>query len=287
MFDKGALLFMGSASFLFYSSFDFFFKSDILFSMNKLKFVSGGNAKINKKVYTFSLPAGQSCPGALHCLTKVCPKTLKLTEGKENRFRCYAAVQEAMYPQVRKVRWYNFNLLKECSTIEEIVNLISSSLPVKAKVIRIHVAGDFFSLNYFKAWIIVAKNNPHILFYAYTKSMQYYVQVMNSIPNNLKITPSLGGKWDYLIFKNNLHYAKVVERPLIAKALGLPINKTDWHPQQGNIKFALVIHGQQRANTNLSRLWKKQIDIKYKNKISNYFKNYNNNNVGVYSTLIG
>ena len=80
-------------------------------SMNTLSF-GKGNAKLAKDIVTFSLPAGWTCPGASACLARADRATGKLTDGATQAFRCFAASAEAMYKNVRDVRWQNFAALK-------------------------------------------------------------------------------------------------------------------------------------------------------------------------------
>ena len=56
-------------------------------------------------------------------------------------------------------------------------------LPKDARIIRIHVSGDMFSHKYFMAWIKVAERNPDVLFYAYTKSLTYWVRSRDLVPD--------------------------------------------------------------------------------------------------------
>jgi len=211
--------------------------------MNLLKF-SPGNAKI-KHIPSLSLISGYSCPFALNCLSKADKVTGKITDGKETIFRCFSASQESLFPSVRKQRWYNFNLLRESKTEQAMANLISKSLPLNNRVIRIHVGGDFYSQAYFNAWIKVANKHKDIIFYAYTKAIPYWINRLGSIPNNLKLTASFGGKHDALISQYNLKSAIVVYSELEAKKLKLEIDHDDSHAYGGNKNFALLIHGTQ------------------------------------------
>ena len=52
----------------------------------------------------------------------------------------------------------------------EMVALILDSLSPFAGYVRLHVSGDFFSQDYFDAWVEVARHRPRTLFYAYTKA---------------------------------------------------------------------------------------------------------------------
>jgi hypothetical protein len=220
---------------------------------NKLSF-SNGNAKL-KGIHTFSLPAGWSCPGANLCLSKVNKLTGKIKDGINTQFRCYAASAEALFPNVRKSRWNNFELLKKCAGVDEMVNLILSSLPKKAKIIRAGQSGDFYSQNYFDAWLKVAAIKKDIIFYAYTKSIPFVFARKDVIPNNFKVVASKGGKYDDLIEKNNLRFAEVVFSKNEAKEKGLKLDKTDSIAYKGKTSFGLLLHNTQPAGTLAAKAW--------------------------------
>lgn len=229
---------------------------------NLLKFARG-NAKLGSDVYTFSLPAGHSCPFANECLSKADKKTGKLTDGPNSEFRCFSASTENMYPVVREARWHNFNLLKG-KTLHQMVNLISDSIPKDAEKIRIHVSGDFFSQDYFDAWLGVSAAHHKKLFYCYTKSLNYWIKRMAVVGNgkenkylnsNFIATASKGGKLDHLIEAYNLREARVVFSEEEAKELGLEIDHDDSHAMKAGPSFALLLHGVQPANTKASKSW--------------------------------
>ncbi len=203
-----------------------------------------GNAKLGSFISTFSLPAGHTCPGAMDCLSKANRQTGKLTDGKQTKFRCFAASAEALYPIVRESRWNNFELVKKLSS-EELAELIQASLPKKCHTVRIHVSGDFFNEVYFLGWLLAANNNPNILFYAYTKSVELMVKFGNVLPKNLKLTASRGGRFDYLIDKHNLKCAEVVFSEQEAADKGLTIDHTDELAYGQDKSFALLLHGMQ------------------------------------------
>lgn len=213
---------------------------------SKLSFQKG-NAKLTKEIYTFSLPAGYTCPGALNCLAMADRTSGKLTHGPHQQFVCFAAQAEAMYPSVRTSRWGNFELLKAAKTREEMARLIAASLPKKAKIVRIHVSGDYFSEAYFLAWMDVARVRPDVRFYSYTKSINLWRRLQEFIPDNLILTASLGGRYD--ASTGGLKTAKVVFAEEQAAALGLEIDHDDTHAYDGDESFALLIHGQQRKGT--------------------------------------
>lgn len=219
-----------------------------------LKFSPGsGNAKLQSlggKVYTFSLPSGWSCPGADDCYSRAVSKDGKvaIVDGPNTKFRCFSASQEVVYTAVRQQRQYNFDLIKTTlkeGKVKALGALIQGSLPKDATVIRIHVAGDFFSKAYLQAWIAVAVANPNIIFYAYTKSLHYWVECIDFIPNNFKLNASKGGKFDHLIDAYHLKYAEVVFTEQEALEKGLEIDHDDSHAFLKDNSFALLLHGVQ------------------------------------------
>ncbi len=229
---------------------------------DKLKF-GRGNAKLSKDIYTFSLPAGHSCPFAKECEAKADRKTGKIKDGQYQVFRCFASSQEALYPTVRNSRWHNFDMLKKIRSKKEMINLIEASLPKKATMVRVHVSGDFFSQMYFDAWMDVAANHPDKKFYAYTKSLPYWLERKNIIPKNFNLTSSKGGSKDGMISLNNLKYAEVIFSEDEAEELRLGIDHDDSHAYNGKKSFGLLVHGTQKKGSKaavaLSNLRKKGI----------------------------
>lgn len=220
---------------------------------NLLKF-SKANTKLNKgakligkKLKSFTLPAGFTCPSAVDCLTKANEKTGKITDGILQKFRCYEASLEGLYPALREMAWYNLRTLMQ--NRKDMVNLIQDSLPKKVDVIRVHVGGDFMNQEYFDAWLQVAQNNPGILFYAYTKSIDFWIARLDSIPANFKLNASRGGKFDYLIDAFNLKEVVVVGTVEEAEKLGLELDDNDLHAYTQDKSFALLIHGKQPKGT--------------------------------------
>jgi hypothetical protein len=222
-----------------------------------------GNAKLSKNIYTFSLPAGHSCPFAFECKASADRSTGKIKDGKDQVFRCFAASQEALYTNTRNARWHNYDLLKKLKTASKMTDLIVDSLPPKADTVRVHVSGDFFSQVYFDAWMAVARLYPKKKFYAYTKSLPYWLERRETIPENFNLTSSKGGRSDDLIELNKLKYAEVVFTEDQAIELNLELDHDDSHAYDGKKSFGLLIHGSQKkgskASAALSNLKKKGI----------------------------
>ena len=216
-----------------------------------LKF-NKGNAKLGNNIFTFSLPAGYACPGAKDCLSRAGRHGSGIQDGLDTKFRCFAASDEVQYKNVRKQRWYNFDLLKG-KTTEQMTQLIEASLPKNASLIRVHVSGDFFNESYFDAWMEVARKNPLRTFYAYTKSLHLWVSKLGEIPKNFALNASRGGIHDWLIDAHNLKSAEVVFSHEEAKTKGLEIDHDDSHAYKSGKSFGLLIHGVQPAGSYASK----------------------------------
>ena len=203
-----------------------------------------------RKVYSLDLLSGWSCPCAKDCLSKVkiVDDKRKIFDGPDTQFRCFSASQEALFPAVYAMRTENYKVLKSCKTVMGMVDVIESAMPKNTGIVRIHVAGDFFSQNYFDAWAMVAERNPSILFYAYTKSLPFWLKRREGLRkvSNFVLTASYGGRHDHLIGKHRLRFARVVLAEKAAKRL--PIDHDDSHaamPSTRRKSFALLIHGTQ------------------------------------------
>ena len=211
-----------------------------------------------RKVYSFDLISGWSCPQAKDCLSKVVKigESRKIQDGKDCKFRCFSASQEALFPDTYNKRKRNFDVLRLGTSSYEIANVLADAMPKNLGICRIHVAGDFFNQKYFRAWHLLAEWHPDRLFYAYTKSLNYWLADRNDLPNNLVLTASRGGRLDHLIDQYNLRESKVVFSEAEADALGYEIDHTDEHaaiPEIRNESFALLIHGTQPKGSEASK----------------------------------
>jgi Gene product 88 len=213
-------------------------------AVERLKFLKG-NAKLGSDVWTFSIPAGHTCPGACQCKAKVDRQGGKLVDGPQTQFRCFSATQEVAFRSVRQSRWSNMDLLKPRTSVPDLMDLIVASVPNTAEIIRVHVSGDFYSQNYFDAWMYTADLFGHVKFYAYTKSIPFWLgwhSRYGDLPSNFMLTASEGGRFDSLI-EPWMTTASVVFHPEEAEAKGLEIDHDDSHAQNPEKDFALLIHG--------------------------------------------
>lgn len=252
-----------------------------------LKF-SNGNSKLSKNTQIISLPAGHACPAAKYCKSCADRKTGKVTDGPHCKYRCFGATSEARSPNLRKNSWHNFELLKAAGTREAMATLIDRSIPDYGGLFRIHsTGGDFFNKEYLQAWCDVAASHPGrvdwmdgkpyvvgSIFYAYTKTLNIIPDV--TIPDNLRLTASAGGKYDHLIPTCGLKSVTVVFSEEEAARLDLAIDHDDTHAWAGTADFALIIHGTQPKGSEAAEALKA-------NRAAGKFAGYNKNKKTVLS----
>jgi len=120
---------------------------------NTYKPLDQGNIKLNKNIFSFSLIPVSTC--VVDCA------------------KCYDK-RSLRYPSVRDKRQYNTWLA--INETEKLKSLIVDQLLRSRTVefVRIHVGGDFFSMEYLTMWAeivsIVNEVKPDIKFYTYTKT---------------------------------------------------------------------------------------------------------------------
>ena len=219
---------------------------------NQLLSFGKGNAKLDSRIYTFNLPAG----------TLVSKSKIMSCKGRSNYRRNNRWHQTIIplflcnserFESVRDTRHRNFDLVRNKNEAE-ITALILASLPGDATIVRLHVSGDFFNLAYAKAWMNVAVAKPDILFYGYTKSVSYIKPL--SVPTNMVITFSLGGKEDHLI-DETMQTARVVFSQEEALELNLEVDHDDTHAMTKGGNFAILLHGTQPAGSAATEALKK------------------------------
>lgn len=104
-------------------------------------------------IHSWSIPAGKdwSCPGESH----LC------------RVRCYAKRGFFFMPNVNTTHKNNFKF----SQTPDFQNWMRQQLVTTyVRVMRIHVAGDFYNGEYVRKWYEIVSRSPKILFFAYTRS---------------------------------------------------------------------------------------------------------------------
>ena len=246
-------------------------KTEALKQVDELKpFLDG-----KRKIYSLDLLSGYSCPFAKACLSKAVDGQnygRHIVDGPENEFRCFSASQEVQYTNVYNSRKHNFDTLRGLH-LNDMIHRLDQDMPDNLGICRIHVAGDFFNSDYMFAWINMAMIHTDRLFYAYTKSLKYWVKYREYVDllDNFVLTASFGGRDDNMIAEHNLRSAKVVFSE--AEAGDLDIDHDDSHAARPSLKnqdFALMLHGTQPKGTEAAEALK---TLKRNNVRHSYSKN--------------
>lgn len=157
--------------------------------------LSSGNSDLRRdNIYTWSLPAWvtplddgrtvNTCPSA-----GVCAKL------------CYA--RRGAYRFGNVVRAHKRNLLMTLDELELWTIVMDGECndpKMAGATVRIHDSGDFYSRAYLDAWLKIIRLNPHVTFYAYTKEVAMFKEVVEpDPPPNFRFIYSYGGRQDALI----------------------------------------------------------------------------------------
>lgn len=201
-----------------------------------------GNSKLQKtakhygiKIFNFSIPAGNdkasgkiTCPFAGSCLSL-----------------CYAKKGMYRFGNVERALSKRYEATKENNFVERVTNELIKVKKGKQVYVRIHDSGDFYSPSYFIKWLEIARLNPTVRFYAYTKSHSF-IRGNFDIPQNMDLIYSLGSTKDELIDQDSERHSKIFDSSEEMAAAGyfdssyLDINATKWITQ--NNKIGLLIH---------------------------------------------
>jgi len=172
--------------------------------MKTQNLLGNGNSKLQKtakefnvRIFNFSIPAGNdklsgkiTCPFAGSCL--------KLCYAKRGMYR-FGNVERALSKRYQASKEENF--------VQTITDELAKVKKDKQIYIRIHDSGDFYSPTYFQKWLTIAKNNPFVRFYAYTKSHSFIRGI--ELPENFDLIFSLGSKNDELIDQEKERHSKI------------------------------------------------------------------------------
>ncbi len=117
--------------------------------MPNLDHVSPPNPKT--ECFSFDVPAKVTCPG----MTKSCGK------------KCYAFALARVYKGVKAKQQRNL----EFANSDDFVRDMIRDIPRRCEF-RIHVSGDFYSVEYVNSWRKIIEARPDVTFYTYTRSWQ-------------------------------------------------------------------------------------------------------------------
>jgi len=183
----------------------------------------------NAKIFNFSIPAYKTRSGKVTCpFADSCVKFCYAQKGNYTRF---PKVQELMEEKYKISKTNNFITLMN----EEIKKK-------KATHVRIHDSGDFYSTEYLNKWVQIANDNKEVIFYAYTKSIKFFVNGL-LLPKNLKIIFSEGSKTDNLIDVDKHRHARIFKTVEELNASGyIDASNNDLKAITDNKKVGLVYH---------------------------------------------
>ena len=187
-------------------------------------------SKENKtKIFNFSIPAYKTKGGKVTCpFAKDCVKYCYAQKGNYKRF-----------PIIQELMEKKYNISKQDNFVDLMTNEI---IKKKAKYIRIHDSGDFYSIKYLLKWVDIANANKEVIFYAYTKSIKFFKGAVN-IPKNLKIIFSEGSKTDNLINTLKDRHARIFKDvTTLLKAGYIDASNNDLKAITTNKKVGLVYH---------------------------------------------
>jgi hypothetical protein len=156
---------------------------NLLTQNTKLKKTSKLN---NTKIFNFSIPAYKTKAGKLTC--PFADSCIKYCYAQKGNYKRFPIIQELMEKK--------YNISKQDNFADLMTNEI---IKKKAKYIRIHDSGDFYSIKYLLKWVDIANANKEVIFYAYTKSIKFFKDYNINLPDNFKVIFSEGSKTDNLI----------------------------------------------------------------------------------------
>jgi len=209
--------------------------------MKAQNLLGNGNSKLQKtakefnvRIFNFSIPAGNdkksgkiTCPFAGSCL--------KLCYAKRGMYR-FGNVERALTKRYEASKQENF--------VQTITDELAKIKKDKQTYIRIHDSGDFYSPSYFQKWLTIARLNPSVRFYAYTKSHSFIRGI--ELPENFDLIYSLGSTKDELINQETERHSKIFYSSQEMQDQGytdssyLDILATKWLTE--NHKIGLLIH---------------------------------------------
>jgi hypothetical protein len=119
--------------------------------MRLTNLLTRGNGKLGEGIHAWSIPAVETCPGRSRLCERVC-------YALAGRFRT-GMVQDRLTENLDAALSDNF-----------VGRLVAEIRRRGVHTLRVHVSGDFFSAEYARKWLAVARQSRRTRFYAYTRS---------------------------------------------------------------------------------------------------------------------
>ena len=175
---------------------------DLLTQNGKMKKSSqNGITNVN-----WTIPAFMSQTGI-----KTCPNAGLCAVG------CYARQGAYMFGNVKSAHEKKLALTQNDTFVGMMIADVTrwlSKKSTKRLVVRIHDAGDFYSMQYLDRWIKIMshfESDKRVSFYAYTKQVEMFQNEKSRLPSNFRAIFSFGGKQDKLIQIDTDFHARVFE----------------------------------------------------------------------------
>jgi len=112
--------------------------------------ISRWNTKVGV-LPSFSLPVLKTCPGKTDCCSRLC-------YGLNGRF---------LLPLMREIHQTNLEASRQTAFVQRIARQIKKT---RSRVFRLHVVGDFYSVEYVERWLEIADRLPDVKFFGSTRS---------------------------------------------------------------------------------------------------------------------
>ena len=194
--------------------------------------IKATSEELNTNIFNFNIPAYKSESGKITCpFADACVKYCYAQKGNYKRFA------KTINPSME----YRYELSKTVAFVPLMVEAIKT---LKANFIRIHDSGDFYSKKYLDKWLAIAKANPNVNFYAYTKSHSFFRGI--NLPDNFDIIFSEGSKLDNQLNKETERHASIFKsKEELEKAGYVDASKVDLYATKfftNNNKIGLVYH---------------------------------------------
>lgn len=205
------------------------------------------------RCWSFSIPAGHSCPLAIYGPGNICEY-------------CYAMMNRYNGPNVLRAQWIRYQWALHVQPVTFIRTLAGAIKKENIKYFRGHDSGDFFNKGYLRRWIEVCRLCPDIKFWFPTrnwkkpKTWASVLKILAALPN-VKVRPSAIGLNDPPPITDLSGGSTVVTIPEYAAELGCKmcpksINKSNCEAQMcrdcwdSDVPIAYLIHtysGQNKA----------------------------------------
>ena len=195
--------------------------------------LSDGNSKLKKSgIVSFNLIPIVHCPLAGAC-----------------KSFCYATVGQQAFKSGVQRRAGAFLATVEPTFVQDMHTEIQR-WKKKIKAVRVHDSGDFYSMKYLLDWLEIARLNPDVKFYAYSKSLPFVHRAydLGLVPSNFRIIQSVGGLADNRI-RLDLPHARIfsTHNELVAAGYADASETDDAAAFGASPLIGLVVHGAKKG----------------------------------------